>query len=156
MKRKPGPLVLYSTNTWLAYAISERFYHGVHYVWCTPHAGPASVPSHDVTVPPSLSPLEIYRLLSQEVLRGDPHSALIQQNRAGILRGAQARRQQGIIGELHEAEVGAVVSLAETRDFKPLLFVIPFAKVRGLVREVPVEQRAHRSLWNISSNRSLA
>ena len=98
MKRKPKPLVLYSTNTWLAYAISERFYRGIHYVWCTPHAGPSSVPSHDAT---------------------DRHSALIQQNRAGILRGAQSRRQQGVIGEPHEGEIRAVVSLAETRDFKP-------------------------------------
>lgn len=119
MKRKPKPLVLYSTNTWLAYAISERFYRGIHYVWCSPHAGPSSVPSHDATVPPSSSPLEIYRLLSQEVVRGDRHSALIQQNRAGILRGAQSRRQQGVIGEPHEGEIRAVVSLAETRDFKP-------------------------------------
>jgi hypothetical protein len=143
VKRKPRPLVLYSTNTWLSHAICERFYQGVHYVWCTPHAKPASVPSHDATVPPSSSPLEIYRLLSHEVARGDRHSAFIQQNRAGILRGAQSRRQQGAIGERQEAEIRAVVSLAEIRDFKPLLFVIPFAKVRGMIREVPVEQRAH-------------
>jgi hypothetical protein len=34
VKRKPKPLVLYSTNTWLAYAISERYYRGLHYAWC--------------------------------------------------------------------------------------------------------------------------
>jgi hypothetical protein len=48
-----------------------------------------------------------------------------------------------VIGEPQEAEIRAAVRLAETRDFKPLLFIIPFSGVRGRVREVPVEQRAH-------------
>ncbi len=143
MKRKPRPLLLYSTNSWLAYAISERYYAGLHYVWCTPYAGPGSRSRHDTTVPPTSSPLEIYRMLHEEVSRGDRHSAAIEQNCAGILRGARSRRQQGMIDAAQEAEIGAAVRLAETRDFKPLLFVIPFGGIRRRVREVPVEQRAH-------------
>lgn len=35
-RMRTAPLVLYSTNTWLAYTVAERFYGGEHYVWCTP------------------------------------------------------------------------------------------------------------------------
>ena len=32
--------ILYSTNTWIAYMIAERFYRRHHYVWCTPYFDP--------------------------------------------------------------------------------------------------------------------
>jgi hypothetical protein len=143
MRRTPNPLILYSTNSWLAYIISERYYRGLHYVWCTPDAGPGSRSRHDTTVPPTSSPLEVYRVLHEEVSRGDRHSARIERNRVGILRGAHSRRREGVIGEPQEVEIAAVVRFAETRDFKPLLFVIRFSRVRGRTREVAVEQRAH-------------
>ncbi len=113
------------------------------YVWCTPYAGPGSRSRHDMTVPPTSSPLEIYRLMHEESSRGDRHSGAIERNRAGIVRGARSRRQQGMISEAQEAEIGAAVRLAQTHDFKPLLFLIPFGGVRGRLREVPVEERAH-------------
>jgi hypothetical protein len=52
------PIVLYSTSTWLAYAIAEQYYAGDHYVWCTPHFDPSSVPPISYSVPPSSSPLK--------------------------------------------------------------------------------------------------
>jgi hypothetical protein len=77
------------------------------------------------------------------VRRADRHSAAIAQNRAGILRGAQSRRQQGAISEIEEGEIGAAVQAAGTLDFRPLLFIIPYKGLRGLVRDVPVDERAH-------------
>ena len=35
------------------------------------------------------------------------------------------------------------IERAEVRDFRPVLYVIPFARVRGTVVDVPVEERAH-------------
>ena len=141
--RRSSPLLLYSTNTWLVYIISETYYRGEHYVWCIPYAGPGSLAAHDVTVPPSSSPLEIYRALHHEVERGERHSSRIQENKAGILRGANVKRRADVIDGATEAEMAAIVDAAETRDFRPLLYVVPFARVSNLVRAVPVPDRAH-------------
>ena len=91
------PLLLYSTNTWLAYMIAQRFYKQVHYVWCTPHFDSLSVASHDATVPPTSTPREIYRNLFNEVKSGDRHSLKINENKTGICRGAESNRLAGLI-----------------------------------------------------------
>ncbi|MGB2602072.1 MAG: hypothetical protein WBC78_00655, partial [Candidatus Sulfotelmatobacter sp.] len=69
------PIVLYSANSWLSYAIAERYYNGEHYVWCTPAFDARSRYSQEWHVPPTSSPFEIYNSLSEEVRRGDRHSA---------------------------------------------------------------------------------
>ena len=137
------PVVLYSTNTWLAYIISQEYYNGVHYVWCTPYFDPRSQTSLDVAVPPTSSPYEIYHSLHEEVVRGDRHSAKIRDNKAGILRGATAKREAGVITEQQESEIVSIVEQAQLTDYKPLLYVIPYAPVAGLIREVPISKRAH-------------
>ncbi len=136
------PILLYSTNTWLAYIIAQRFYKGERYVWCTPFFDPRSLATYDTTVPPTSSPSEIYRNLDAEVRRGDRHSAKIKENRTGILRGANYKRASGIITEEEEKDIAAIVELAEIRDFRPLLYVIPYTLVSNLLREVPVRDRA--------------
>ncbi len=136
-------LLLYSTNSWLAYAIAEQYYGREHYVWCTPFFDPSSVPSLDYSVPPSSSPAEIYRGLMEDVRRGDRHSAKIDANKAGILRGAQHKRAEGFIGDEEASEIASIVSEAEARDFTPLIFVIPYPLVKEQLRKVPVSQRAH-------------
>ena len=65
---RADPILLYSTNTWLAYLIAELFYNGEHFVWCTPHFDSSSVPLLNYSVPPSASPIEIYRGLRKDVL----------------------------------------------------------------------------------------
>src|ERR1041384_4875331 len=94
------PLILYSCGTWLSWAISERYYSR-YYVWCAPFfkapSDGASLPS-----PASSTPYEIWRRLREDIDSKDHHSALIAGNRAGIIRGASARRRQGII--THKAQ----------------------------------------------------
>ena len=136
------PIVLYSTSTWLAYAIAEQYYAGDHYVWCTPHFDPSSVPPISYSVPPSSSPIEIYRGLRKDVLGGDRHSAKIAANKAGILRGVEVRRAAGELSDADAAEIVAILDLADIRDFRPIIFVIPFHLVRDKVETVPVSQRA--------------
>jgi hypothetical protein len=137
------PLILYSTNTWLSYIIAERFYRSEHYVWCTPYFDSKSLPILDSTTPPTSTPCEIYHSLSAEVCAGDRHSAKIKENKVGILKGATFKRKAGVINEQQEKDIAAIVEAAEQRDFKPLLYIIPFRPVAKLVMEVPVSERAH-------------
>ena len=138
-----GPLLLYSASTWLAYAIGQEFYQGNHYAWCTPYFDPNSVPDLDYAVPPSSSPAEIYMGLLDDVRKGDRHSAKIQANKSGILRGVESRLGAGLIDSATARDIASVVDEAETRDFAPLVFVIPFALVQNSLTQVPVSQRAH-------------
>lgn len=137
------PLILYSTNTWLAYVIGERFYASEHYVWCTPDFDARALPSIEQVQPPSSSPAEIYRDLHEDVRRGDKHSSKIKDNKAGLLRGAAVKRATGVISEDDYRVVVSTVEQAQGRDFRPVLYVIPFERVRAIVQPAPVELRAH-------------
>lgn len=136
-------LLLYSTNTWLAYKIAQKYYNAEHYVWCTPYFDPRRSGDHDSDVPPTSSPIELYRSLDEEVTRRDRHSDKIKGNRAGILRGASSKKRAGVINDKQEQEIVSIVELAETSDFHPLMYVIPYCKVSGLLREPPPEDKAH-------------
>ena len=139
----PNPLILYSTNTRLAYLISKRYYGNLHYVWCTPYFDSQSISAHDYTVPPTASPSEIYHSLYQEVIRDDRHSAEIRENKDGLRKGVIAKREAGIITEGQRQEIETILNRTGIQDFKPLLYVIPFNLVADLVDEVPVDERAH-------------
>ena len=136
------PLLLYSTNTWLAYAIAERFYGGVHFAWCSPvFDGRKAAPY--VNIPPTSSPAELYRSLHREVDRGERHSDAIENNRKAVKRGAEAKRREGVITASQQAEIVRIIDRSELRDFRPVLYVIPFDRVRDTVVDVPVQERAH-------------
>ena len=136
------PLLLYSTNTWLAYAVAERYYGGVHYAWCSPLYDGSTAGAH-INIPPTASPADIYRNLLEESRRGERHSAAVARNRMGILKGAKAKRSAGVISTAAEAAIGETVRSAEARDFRPVLYIMPFDRVAGTVIEVPVADRAH-------------
>ncbi|HTS34194.1 MAG TPA: hypothetical protein VMH04_00905 [Candidatus Solibacter sp.] len=94
-------------------------------------------------VPPTSSPYEIYKGLYEEVSRGDRHSAGVARNKVGILRGASVKRGAGVISDAQEKEIASIIGSAETRDFKPLIYVIPYHLVAAQVTDVPVSDRAH-------------
>lgn len=144
-----SPLLLYSTNTFIAYAIAERFYRRVHYVWCSPHFDHGVGHGLGYRVAPTSAPMEIYRTLAREVQAGDRHSAKITSNRTGIAEGAAAKRSAGVIDAEQEAEITDILSRAQVQDFRPLLFVIPYAAVAGKVRSVPVANRAHPAVRGV-------
>lgn len=135
-------LILYSANTWLAFSINERYYGGKHYVWCTPHfdrdnAGIAT------NVPPSSSPSDICRVLNADIQRNDLHSAAIERNRVGILKGASAKRASGVISPDQERDIVSILARAQLRDFRPMLYVIPWALITTRAIDVPIGERAH-------------
>ena len=136
------PLLLYSTNTRLAYQIAQKYYGAEHYVWCTPHFDPRTQARLDATVPPSSSPAEIYRGLFDDVQRTDLHSAKIKDNRAGIGNSVEIKYDSGVISLDQAIEILKIVDAAGCQDFRPLLYVIPHALVKAMLREVPVEKKA--------------
>jgi hypothetical protein len=137
-----APLVLYSCVTWLAYQINRRYYGDTHYVWCTPFFNPGSRLSQDNAVPPTSSPLEIFRNLTEEIRRGDRHSIKIEQNRLGIQRGADIHLSNGAISKEDHRDIISITSEATFLDFRPLILVIPFHLVSSQIVQVPIKDRA--------------
>lgn len=136
------PLLLYSANTWLAYAIAERYYDGIHFAWCSPVYDGTRVEPH-VNIPPSSSPADLYRLLLDEVERGEQHSAVLKDKRDGLLRGANRRCAEGLISNAQLDEIKRTIATSPLTEFRPVLYVIPFDRIRGTVVEASVEERAH-------------
>jgi|SRR6266850_3966866 len=139
----PNPLLLYSTNTLLAYHINQTYYGELHYVLCSAFFGADNIPSPYRPNPPSSSPQRIYETLLKEVENGDRHSQKIRLNRAGVIRGATFKHGQGEITGAQRLEILDKVRLAQFADFKPLLYVIPYFLVSGALITVPVKHRAN-------------
>jgi hypothetical protein len=137
-----APLILYSTNTLLAYRINQIYYRERHFVWCNPYFS-ASAPSIDVQMPPSSTPSDICRSLFGDVSQEDVHSLKIQSNRDGIRKGASSKRNADQITEEQFREIDQIVSAAKLADFRPLLYVIPYHLVAEQARPVPPADRAH-------------
>jgi hypothetical protein len=136
------PHVLYSATTRLAYSIAEQFYGGVHYVWCAPYRRPDPFA---VGIPASSNPLEIYWSYHKAVKSGDGHSFYIAANRRGIAFGATARHQTGIVDAKTRDRIQLIAEKAPITDFKPLLFVIPYALVKNVLKEAAVDEAARAS-----------
>jgi hypothetical protein len=139
----PNPLLLYSTNTLLAYHINQTYYGELHYVWCSAFFGAENIPSPYRPNPPSSSPQDIYENLLKAVENSDRHNERIRLNKAGLRRGATFKHGQGDITDAQRLEILDKVRLAGFGDFKPLLYVIPYTLVSGMLSTVPVRHRAN-------------
>src|SRR5262245_14262292 len=118
----PTPLILYSTQTWLAIKIAERYYGNRYYVWCTPDFDSDSPWTQDSATPPTSCPSDIYHSLWKEVQAGDLHSYRIRGNSTGILDGAVRQLEAGTIDESQLSDIASIVAHAQVRDFKPYIF----------------------------------
>lgn len=138
-------LLLYSTNTFLAFRIAEQFYRDVHYVWCSPYFEAPRTPTASLafTNPPSASPRDIYERLHDDVVRGDSHSPKILANRTGIQNGAAQQAMAGKITEEEKVEIYSIANEAALPFFKPLLYLIPISLVTHLLEPVPLAKRAN-------------
>ena len=136
------PLILYSTQTWLAYAVAERFYGGVHHAWCSPVYDGTTAARH-VNIPPSSSPAEIYRALWEDARRGERHSPLFGEKLGGVCKGALLKARSGAITPDQETEIREMADDARASEMRPVLYVIPYAGVRDRTAEVPLSERAH-------------
>lgn len=136
-------LLLYSTNTFLAYRIAEDYYGCSHYFWCSPLFDGRLEPRFGRPQPPTASPAEIYETLLKEVNRGEGHSNRIKQNKSGIMAGATAHRDKKTITEEQYKEIAAIVGASILIDFRPLLMVAPHDRLDAYLTPVSVLSRAH-------------
>jgi hypothetical protein len=137
-------LILYSTNTFLAYSISEKYYGSLHYFWCTPHFDSNSLGALSTSKSaPSSSPAELYEDLIRDILRGDRHSTRVTQNRSGIITGATVSLSRKFIARKQFNEIVEIVRAAELKDFRPLLFVGAYDHLKKYLRTVAVSKRAN-------------
>lgn len=127
---------LYSVNTYLAHYINEKFYMGTHYVWCSPCFDSENNP-------PSSNPKEIFLGLFEDVRREDVHSAKVQQNKLGLIKGAEIMLQKGIITKKEREEILVMIHDASIRSFSPLIYVIDQSKVHSKAYPVPVKEKAN-------------
>jgi hypothetical protein len=139
----PDPLVLYSTNTELAYRINEHYYGQIHYVWCNPYFNADSAPKLDIDMPPSSTPCDIYHGYLKELDRKERHRQNIDRNKLGLLRGIDSKRRLGVITEAQQRELRDLVEAAGLECYRPLVYVIPFAGVAQRARlQSPAERAA--------------
>ncbi len=136
-------VILYSTNTFLAYSIAEKYYDQTHYFWCTPCFDPRTAPALSVSLPPTASPAELYEDFANDIERSDRHSPRVGQNRTGIMAGATAHKNRGHITKKQFTEIFQIVHAAQLQDFRPLLFVAAVQALKPYVKTVPVTERAH-------------
>jgi hypothetical protein len=134
---------LYSTNTYLAYSISEQYYDQKHYFWCAPHFDGRSISPLVTPQPPTSSPAELYEGFAADIQRGDLHSSRVGQNRTGIIAGATQHKLHGRITGRQFNEIVEIVRAAQLQDFRPLLFIADLDGLKKNLKLVPVTKRAH-------------
>ncbi len=135
--------IYYSCCTSLGYEVCRRYYGDMHYVWCTPYFNPASRMNLPNMVPPTSSPSAIYWSLRHEIEARDRHSEKINKNRLGIITGARAKFQTGVISASEYYEIKDLVNLSDIDEFWPLILVIPRKPVEGLLKSVDIRHRAN-------------
>jgi len=126
---------LYSIGTHLSYKIAKRYYKNIHYVWCTTEF-------NSPKQPPTSNPSKICKRYLEQIATGDRHTEEIKNNLAGILRGAQAKFELGVIDKKVYNEIKGIVSVAEYESFFPVLYIIDSRKVKNRCEEVAVKDKA--------------
>ena len=138
--------ILFSTQTYLAWLINERYYAGLHYVWCAPVFDASILEKQNkfYGIPPSSSPLEIYRTYLTDVQRCDFHSLNIERIRQGLKTGAGFKLADGIIDD---NEYSRILTMIEDKRqieyFRPMMYVIPKYLVVSKLLLVEVERSAN-------------
>lgn len=126
---------LYSVGTQLAYKIAKRYYGNVHYVWCTTEFNSSKQP-------PTSNPATICKRYLEQIATGDRHTREIETNMAGILKGAKAKLNSGVINKKEYNEIRSIVSVAEYEAFYPILYIVESKKVKDRCLEVTISERA--------------
>ena len=135
---KPGEFLLYSTCTTLAYKIATRYYNDIHYVWCTEAF-------NAMLQPGTSNPCVLCMRYLDQIIRKDRHAQEIDNNKAGIRKGAEAKKKQGVITEKQYEEICVRVAVAENEDFYPVIYLINKKAVKNRLRVVEPKDAASDS-----------
>lgn len=131
---KKYPL-LYSIGTNLAYMIAKKHYGNIHYAWCTTEFS-------SIYQPPTSNPSKICQRYLDVISKGDRHAVEINNNIAGILKGAKAKLDSNVISKQQFKIIRYEVANAWYEDFFPMLYIIQSEKVKHKCIEVPMPNRA--------------
>ena len=126
---------LYSVGTELAYKIAKRYYNNIHYVWCTTEF-------NSLKQPPTSNPVTICKRYLEQITTGYRHTKEIENNMAGILRGAKAKFDSGVIDKTVYNKIRNYVSGADYEAFFPVLYIVESRKIRDRYIEVITKERA--------------
>jgi hypothetical protein len=143
----PPPLLLYSTNTHLKFFIQQN-YVGEHHVWCSPvfEAQSRDKYSAGAGQPASSDPCSIYRSLCRTIAQPDDHDPKINSQRSTLMSLAVAWEAEGRISGSERDDIIATVERARFPDWRPLIFLIPFAGISLRVQAVTRAQRSSHEL----------
>lgn len=127
--------VLFSVGTKLAYQINKFYYGDIHYVWCAENFD-------SLKQPPTSNPLTIMKRYLEICLKQDRHCYEITNNLAGILNGAKAKLDDGVITSEQREDIHRLITAARWDAFLPVLYIIPTHLVRSRCIDVPLKDRA--------------
>jgi hypothetical protein len=141
--KRPPPLLLYSTNTYLKFRIQQD-YRAEHFVWCSPVFAAEALNKYALGagLPPSSDPASIYRDLHHAVQRTDEHNDKIIKQKAVLMALAVDWCNDGHISPEDRDDITAVVNRAPFAEWRPIILVIPFAGVASRVRRASRDDRA--------------
>lgn len=139
-------LLLYSTNSYLSYYVSKNFYDNVFWVWCTDYFNPYCLGILDSTNPHSACPFKLYKKYKNAIKKKKITSRQIQRNKAGLLTGANAKYNSGVITEEIKTEIIEIIHNATYELFEPLIYIIPYSKVKEKVIRVPIREKKKNPL----------
>lgn len=139
-----GPF-LYSTNPKIKFDVYQRYVGGRHYVWCSEFCDSRESllhPGGGIT-PPSANPAEIYEQLWVATMeRPDWHDPNISRVKAALMQRIVIWATDGTISNTDAQEITYRLDHAESRDWRPLLYVINRAAVVDRMQIVPINRRA--------------
>jgi hypothetical protein len=145
-------LLLYSTNVYLKFSIQREFRGDVHYVWCSEHFDHTALNRNhpDAYTARSSSPAGICDDLLSYQRAPDRHHDKINQQRATLESLAATWLVKTEITLSQYEEIIYLAKHADSREWRPLIYLIPRTLEPGRIKEVPPEQRASRGMeWKI-------
>lgn len=121
------PTLLFSVNTYLAYAIAQKYYSATHYAWFTTQFDFGN------QQPASSNPRSICRDILEAIATDDHHCEKLVRIKNGILQGAYEKRKNGIISGEQELEIRALVTRSDhyLDLLMPVVFVTSWEKLES-------------------------
>ncbi len=137
-------LILYSVNCYLKYHIQEKYRGGVHYVWVSESYDSRSrvAPVTGPQPPPTSNPKDIYERLKLAVDEADEHDYKIIEQKGAIIARAIGWEAKGEISTSDKDEIVYIAENGPFKQWRPLIYVIPFAPVASRIETVPRGSRA--------------
>lgn len=122
----------------------QRDYRGRFFAWCSPFFDGSKLGGYTLGADqvPTSDPFSIYRDLANAVNKNDEHNAKIAEQKKNLPALALRWLNAGEIDQPVCDEIVAMVSLATFREWRPLIFVIPYQRVNGRAKLVDRSRRA--------------